>query len=395
MTITPKKVFNKVKRAAKFFYEKTITKAKLAKQCRSLYQETYWIDPREVQSATRDEFNIFENSNKVRGGDWDLDNLKFEEMDFYKSYKDRILNQTAWSDTPYYKWILNQIAQGSVKWGCKTRQDLDARCKQLDEIYKDMKENGYKKNENLDEVSINIGRDGQLLFNNGRHRLTFAKLLNLDKIPVKITVRHKKWENFKRDILLYARNQPARKIYAPLNHVDLENIPAYHPGRFDLMKNNLALTSGKVLDIGAHWGWFCHKFEELGFDCYAVENLPDYWPFLEKLKTAANKRFKIVKEDVFDYHKKDNQFDVVIAMSIFHWFIRDKETFEKFKELLRHLDMKVMFFQPHSAETSNMTNSYKNFSQEEFVKFIIENSCLNNYKCIGQELSRNIYMIYK
>jgi len=45
----------------------------------------------------------------------------------------------------------------------------------------------------LNEINVDIGRDGRLLFVDGRHRLIAAKCLEIPRIPVTVLVRHKKW----------------------------------------------------------------------------------------------------------------------------------------------------------------------------------------------------------
>ena len=116
---------------------------------------------------------------------------------------------------------------------------------------------------------------------------------------------------------------------------------------------------------------------------------------MEKLKDAKEKKFHIIKENIFSFVNKRNKFDVVLALSIFHWFIRDELTCEKFKKMLRALDIQKMFFQPHSPEHTKMQDSFMKLNPEEFVNFIIENSCLNKYELIGEEGGRKIYKIYR
>lgn len=43
------------------------------------------------------------------------------------------------------------------------------------------------------EILVDIARNGELLFVTGRHRLSLAKILGLDRISVAIAVRHPKW----------------------------------------------------------------------------------------------------------------------------------------------------------------------------------------------------------
>ena len=116
---------------------------------------------------------------------------------FYQSYAQRIKEHKAWNQTQYYIHHLSQIMRGEERWGCRNKSEWDQRCDLLDDIYQDIKINGYHPQKVEDYISTNIGRDGHLLFNDGRHRLTFCKLLGIPEIPIRITVRHAKWVMFK------------------------------------------------------------------------------------------------------------------------------------------------------------------------------------------------------
>jgi hypothetical protein len=52
-----------------------------------------------------------------------------------------------------------------------------------------------------DEILVDIGREGELLFVTGRHRLSLAKLLDLDRIPIAIVVRHAQWMDRRKRLL--------------------------------------------------------------------------------------------------------------------------------------------------------------------------------------------------
>lgn len=46
----------------------------------------------------------------------------------------------------------------------------------------------------LNEVTVDIGPDGEILFRAmGQHRLSIAKLLNVAKVPFLVAVRHPEW----------------------------------------------------------------------------------------------------------------------------------------------------------------------------------------------------------
>jgi len=394
---------------------------------RYLFDDTiYWVNPEKLVFTMNSdgfdqdtltperrkyrEFNLYEYKGRVIGGDWDGLERRFSELDFYRSYEERARKGTSWEQLPYYHRVLGQIENGIVKWGCRSKQDLDERCRMLDKIFNDMKHNGYKSRElqrkergkdglldATDEISVNIGRHGDLIFNNGRHRLTLAKIAGLKEVPVTITVRHSKWEEFKKEIESRALRNNGR-LYAALTHIDLQNIPShYGHGRYEIIRRNMGEVNSTLLDIGSHWGYFCHRFEEDGFHCTAVENDAESLYFMEKLKRAENRSFKVISESITTVSKRGPlKYDVVLALAIFHHFLKEKETFEDLKHLLKNIDANEMYFEPHRYDESQMEGSFINFSPEEFTAFIMENSCFNQCQLIGKcEEDRPIYKLWR
>ena len=317
-----------------------------------------------------------------------------------------------WEDTFFYRQTLDEIRNGRFWAGCKSKADFDRRCEDFDALFQNVKNAGYKPQSEIlseentrnpmqleDEITVNVGRNGDLLFNNGAHRLAVAKLLGVQKIPIKITVRHPQWVDFRRQILLYAKDRPGGKLYQPITHPDLQGLPSFHDSesdRFDIIQRNLSVTKGRLLDIGAHWGYFCHEFEEIGFDCYAVESDGLHVYFLRKLKRAENRHFKVIPKSIFEYQDIENlYFDVVLALNIFHHFLKDRTPYFELLNLLGKLQLKEMYFQPHRPDEPQMKGAYKNYSEEEFVKFVLEASRLTEAEFIGATRDgRKIYKLY-
>ena len=166
----------------------------------------YWISPQEITYALREEFPIYKYKGNVLDGDWDLPHnlIKFEELDIYQALYQHFIEGKEWQETDFYHRVLAEIESGMIKWNCLSNKDFEERCKKLDALYQDIKNNGFETQKKLrggvrkmeDEIAVVIGRNGDLIFNNGRHRLAIAKILDLDKIPVKITLRHKRWVEF-------------------------------------------------------------------------------------------------------------------------------------------------------------------------------------------------------
>ncbi|MCX7779241.1 MAG: methyltransferase domain-containing protein, partial [Patescibacteria group bacterium] len=296
---------------------------------------------------------------------------------------------------------VNKIKQGEIWWNCHTQEKFDRYLQNIDALFHDIQTKGYllstdqskrievyngkedKIYERYDEVLISIGRDGHSIFHDGAHRLSIAKILRLPKIPVMILMRHKNWVEFRNKLLSYSKILGG-KLYQMAYHYDLDDIPAeYGQERFDLIKNNLSVIKGSLLDIGANLGYFCHKFEELGFTCDAIEINPQDVFFMQKLKLANEDKFSIFLGSIFDYKKNEKlKYDIVLALNIFHHFLKRRSTYYQLIELLKRLDCQELFFQTHDPKEKQMAGAFKNYSSREFVEFIIQHSCLTHYSLI-------------
>jgi len=371
--------------------------------------KTYWVNPQTIRYSSLKEFDIYKYKGKIIGGNWDRLRKKFEELDVYVASKEVFINGKKWDKTVFYKRILGSINKGEFLWGCKNKSELDQRCRSLNILYRRIRNNGYKSQEELsiedtcdavridDEITVCVGRYGDLLFSNSAHRLSIAKLLAIKKVPVKIAARHPRWVNFRKKILLYTKKRGA-KIYDPITHLDLRDMSPLHKSedRFRIIRDNLSAKEGKLLDIGAGWGYLCHKFEEEKFHCYAVENDRENLYFLRTLKRAEKRNFNIIPKSILEYQDVTNLcFDVVLALNTFHHFLEKRDAYYRFISLLRKLRLKEMFFQPHLPNESQTESAYKNYSNEEFVELIIQNANLKNAQFIGEaEDGRKIYKLY-
>jgi hypothetical protein len=47
------------------------------------------------------------------------------------------------------------------------------------------------------EIAVNVGRDGELIFQDGRNRHVIARILELEEVPVVVLVRHEQWQRLR------------------------------------------------------------------------------------------------------------------------------------------------------------------------------------------------------
>ncbi|WP_336021609.1 hypothetical protein [Halobellus salinisoli] len=172
--------------------------------------------PSQTYEATEFPDSKFKYAGTVHGGDWDRCVMRFEETEIYRAFEAHFDHGVAWSETDFFDRVVEFIEEGVVMWGCTSKAAFEKRCERVDELYESIRVHGYLTRDQLarlkpdgyaeseqpraiscsvfDEIAVCIGRDGDLLFFDGRNRLAIAKLLDLDAIPVWIMVRHEQWQ---------------------------------------------------------------------------------------------------------------------------------------------------------------------------------------------------------
>lgn len=213
-----------------------------------------WISPDEINRISRRQYPQDANATRlfgtVKSGEWDqwsdiptkpgYDGTPaylyhadlFEETTIHQSLKQRFVDGNPWTETPIVSEARSLLESDHGRWrGCDSEAAILRRCGEIENLYHQILENGYQTQFELirqgdvrrvgfldalaNEILIDIGRDGELLFANGRHRLSIAKILELDAVPVTVLVRHEKWME-KRD-----------RVYSDKvtsNHPDMQEI---------------------------------------------------------------------------------------------------------------------------------------------------------------------------
>ena len=142
----------------------------------------------------------------------------FSESIVHQSLKNHFTHDIPWTETRIVRESLQLVDDRRLVWNCSSEQEIFERCNRLDQMYSNIKRDGALDVERaekargalpssiLDQLAnnilVDISRNGRLLFVDGRHRLSIAKILELDRIPVAVCVRHKKWMDHRDEVYL-------------------------------------------------------------------------------------------------------------------------------------------------------------------------------------------------
>jgi len=175
------------------------------------------IKERMKKSASFKKTNYFLPS--VKEGNWHNQTLPFEEHYNFKGLKQHFKEDLPFKDTILYKKTVKGVKNQSeiYDYHCDSEKELIKRLNNIDKLYSQIKEQGYLKQSEikkknikvnksitiddklveLNEITVNIGPKGEFIFEDGQHRLGIAKLLELEKVPVRILVRHQEWQKLR------------------------------------------------------------------------------------------------------------------------------------------------------------------------------------------------------
>ena len=363
----------------------------------------------------------------VAEGDWDLNGVPVQAHDgVYAILRGRVEDGRDWRDIPEYRANVARIAEGEIVDSAATEEEYAARWAAIVALYERIAQAGYQsqaelgKDNVLDEVRIQIGRRGELLFEEGLHRLAIAQLLALPEIPVLVTRRHRQWADLREAVLKIVGQRGF--FHQPFGHPDLDCLndwygsklvetAVYGDERWEFIRSAEFVVQNRewgvqtaggsepasetpnrdstMLDIGAYFGYFCQRFEELGFACTAVEPDGLNVAVLRRWRAMRGKQFAVREMSIFDLPETD--FDVVLALNIFHHFMRTEAETAQLVAFLERLSCRAMFFEPDSNAG---VEALHHFSDEEFVDFVLAHAGLSKARLLGRAREgRNVYLL--
>ena len=159
----------------------------------------YNVDPEAIEYHIEwRTFKTFQNAGRVRNGDWDRDVEPFESQGKYillhRYFEGELDAEDLTYDCLRDHGYPDDEATEYVEYGY---------AEYLDNLYESIRDEGiwlYPPDSielptaKYDYVAVDIGRDGELIHdNNGCHRLSIARILGFDQIPVRINAIHREW----------------------------------------------------------------------------------------------------------------------------------------------------------------------------------------------------------
>ena len=206
-----------------------------------------WVDPERIEYVTEPpELPRFRWAGSVMDGDWDRSGRRFVDTDVYRAFEGRFEHDLEWSETAFFDRVLDEIRRGERPWGCDSRAALQRLLRDLERLYERIDNEGFRTQREVvadaayddpvgsrrrsvydrlinDEMAIDIGRDGELLFADGRNRLSIAKVLGVEAVPVVILRRHAEWVAF-RDRIAEHVDETGVLPSAVADHPDLKQL---------------------------------------------------------------------------------------------------------------------------------------------------------------------------
>lgn len=134
----------------------------------------------------------------------------FSETPLHQALEKHFVDEIPWEELPLVEEMMRTVREtdSSVWHQCSTVPEIRQHCRNLDHLYQSMRDQGCLSMRELNtreerlltfrevmehEIIVDVSRSGELLFVTGRHRLSLAKILGLDRIPIAIAVRHPEW----------------------------------------------------------------------------------------------------------------------------------------------------------------------------------------------------------
>ncbi|WP_380678634.1 hypothetical protein [Salinigranum sp. GCM10025319] len=221
------------------------------------------IDPADVDHLLSPHFwnRVSIYTTHVRGGEWDRNYtdeqvilsgrhegmtipslIGFDNYLFFRGCTEHFDEGVPWEDTELYGRILENRDLYWDRYDSKAA--IDNTLAELDRLYDSMTTDGYLQQGEIrggderslafhdtrsqpvyHEIAVDIGRDGEVVFDDGKHRFVVARVAGLSDIPVRVLVRHEEWQDVRSEISRAGSpDELSSHARSHLGHPDLDHL---------------------------------------------------------------------------------------------------------------------------------------------------------------------------
>ncbi len=214
-------------------------------------KKVVWVKTADINLKKEPIFNGARRlGTNVAGGDWDLcvrsdvvdyDHagptieglIRIEEFQLYKAIEQMIHNGIEWEETGVYR--------NRLRTRVRSLEKLAAEGKKIKGLIASIRENGLIPQSILragrsrlreallpavyGEIRVAIGRSGEIFLEDGVHRFFIARALGIEKIPVRVILRHERWQEIRSELMRRNRDDALSGSAAFGNHPDIKPLP--------------------------------------------------------------------------------------------------------------------------------------------------------------------------
>lgn len=128
-------------------------------------------------------------------GDWDRESTRIEDHPAYHAFRRRFLEGTPWEETAYWQDVVRDVESSVPRIGCRSVADVERKFRSFDRLWQVVGTGAYgpsglRTYRPWEEVLLGLGRGGELVLIDGRHRLIMAHLKGCS-LPMLLILRHR------------------------------------------------------------------------------------------------------------------------------------------------------------------------------------------------------------
>jgi len=237
-----------------------------------------------------------------------------------------------------------------------------------------------------------ISSEGRVCIYQGNKRVALLRRMNKNfKILMQVLPSLGNWESFKLD-KLYPPGKD--EIYQPLEHPDFQHYKPAQPctERWKMMAPYVEKKSpGTLLDLGCHTGWFCRRFQELGWTTLGIDsskheirmaNIMQSWS--PRCPSARSQFLAQSVQNTLDF-KRSEKFDAVLCLSlVMHLFPEEPKLLYSFLDTISKNSSLLFMDCGWGTYAKNLP-----FTEEEMGEAIARNTRYETFKILGQSQREN------